>query len=412
MLANTTKDRLTGVPVTQLTSGSGIHLLPYYTARCLSHDNRFVCCTRTVEGEAQAWLVDLTTGEGRQVSSVEDGLLIESVAFHPSRPLLFYGSEMAVFSYNLETEETDEVFRCSDRFRVKSEISVGREHAIFWIYEFVNPCADMETFRKLSGFHIVRNAPSYIMALNVQSGGLRVVWGDTAPLTHPVISPVDENVVLYANQGIRELWQELFTIPLQQRDDRRPRKLYHAVEQRPIYVGHSFFTYDGWVGTQLIEFGGRQPDGSYPDMVDYNAIIKPDGECDRRARVPGGNKPIHCHAAYADSWRVGDAFPREGEPSATDALCVMKNNWETGFAQAEPLAIHGGTHQRPFHVHPRFSPDEKRVLYNANRGGDCHVFIAYVEEFLDKWQDRVPFGKRQYRHGNPPVTETGPRLAT
>ena len=156
--------------------------------------------------------------------------------------------------------------------------------------------------------------------------------------------------------------------------------------------------------TQLVQFGGKQPDGSYADMYGCNAIIKPDGTCDRRARCPGGNKPMHAHAAYADSWWTGDAHTQEGGHDP-HLVCIMKNNWETGYCQAAPLAAHGCDHGRPCHVHPRFSPDEKMVLFNSNHTGDCHVYIAHTEEFLANWEDAVPFSKRQYRHGTPPPNQ-------
>ncbi|MDA0839121.1 MAG: hypothetical protein O3B01_03985 [Planctomycetota bacterium] len=130
--------------------------------------------------------------------------------------------------------------------------------------------------------------------------------------------------------------ETIYCIWRTERDGREPLKLYKPYNQRPTYVGHSFFTQDGWVATQGMQFGGKQADGSYPDMYGFNGIIKTDGSCDRRARCPGGNKPLHCHATYADSWWVGDALPGEGtfDPHM---LCIMKNNWETGYVQAEPF---------------------------------------------------------------------------
>jgi len=60
----TAKDDVTGVPVSRLTSGAGVHLLPYYTARCLSADGQWVCCTRRSVGPAQAWVIRMADGEG------------------------------------------------------------------------------------------------------------------------------------------------------------------------------------------------------------------------------------------------------------------------------------------------------------------------------------------------------------
>ena len=395
----TAADSVTGVPVSRVTSGEGDYLLPYYTAEALSHDGKHLACTCTRDGVCQAHLVEMETGEERRISDVPGGLLEEAVALHRAKDWLFYGGPHGVWWYDLESERTELIYDCSGtQFRVKSEISVGQDYVVFMVFENLDIGRDRRGFSPQFPRKIAR---SFIIAVEIESGACRVVWGDSAYLAHPVISPLDDGIILYANQGIRERLQELFILPREERDDRKPLKLYQPHEQRPTYVGHSFFTYDGWVGTQGMQFGGMQPDGSFPDMYGFSGIIKTDGTCDRRARCPGGNKPLHCHAAYADSWWVGDALPGEGTYDPHQ-VCVMKNNWETGYVQAEPVCAHGCTHERPFHVHPRFTRDERLVLFNSDWGGSCHVYAAQTEEFLANWQDRVPFTPRPARNCRPP----------
>ncbi|MHC4873444.1 MAG: hypothetical protein ACYTFY_16490, partial [Planctomycetota bacterium] len=67
-------------------------------------------------------------------------------------------------------------------------------------------------------------------------------------------------------------------------------------------------------------------------------------------------------------------------------------------------------HRRPCHVHPRFSKDEKYVLFNSNYKGDCHVYLIEMEEYLDNWKDVASFAPREARHGMPPrhKPEAGP----
>ena len=399
----TAKDPLTQVPVARVTSGEGDYLLPYYTSDALSADGRFLACSHGNGESIQACLVDLETGEERRVSEVPGGILDEAVAFHRSRNWLLFAGPKGVWWYDLESERTELVHDCANTpYWVKSEISVGEEYAVFFVHE------KTDIGRDRTGNQPPRPAlgttRSFIIAAHIESGESRVVWSDHTYLAHPVISPLDDNVILFADQGVRERLQELFIVSRVERDGREPLKLYQPYKQRPTYVGHSFFTRDGWVGTQGMQFGGMQPDGSYPDMYGFNGVIKIDGNCDRRARCPGGNKPLHCHAAYADSWWVGDALTGEGT-NDPHSLCIMKNNWETGYVQAEPLCAHGCTHDRPFHVHPRFAAGEKLILFNSNYRGNGNVYIAYPEEFLANWQDRVPFAPRRARNCLPPREE-------
>jgi hypothetical protein len=397
----TVRDPIAGVPVTRITSGKGVHLLPYYTADAVSADGSLLACTYDGgTGDHQAWVYSLSTGEGRRVSSVPGGIMEESVVFHRSRPCLCFASPHLLYAHDLATGQTEELFHTADGFEIKSEISLGREHAVFQVYEVIDPGRG-RTGDPIPSFQTLQQCRSYILAVHLTTGAASVVWSAIGHLAHPVISPVDDNRVLYANQGSHERLQELFTVARVERDNRQPRKLYHAVPQRPVYVGHSFFTEDGWVGTQLIEFGGEQPDGRFADMVGCNAVIKPDGTCDRRVRCPGGNKPMHVHAARADGWWVGDAFTEEGR-SDLHTLCLMKNNWETGYCQSEPLLAHGCNMERPCHVHARFIRGESALLFNSNYTGDCHIYLAEIGEFTAGWKNRVPFEPRPSRYCYPP----------
>jgi len=342
----------------------------------------------------------METGDERAVSDLPEGVLDEAVAFHRTKNWLFLAGSASVWWHDLDSDRTELVYDCSDTcYEVKSEVSVGTDYALFMIFD--RPIVGRDRTSTEPRRSAMGNVRSLIIAVEIESGESTTVWGDHAYLAHPVISPLDDNVILFANQGIRERLQELFIIPREERDGREPLKLYQPYKQRPTYVGHSFFTYDGWVGTQGMQFGGMQPDGSYPDMYGFSGVIKIDGTCDRRARCPGGNKPLHCHAAYADSWWVGDALPGEGTYDP-HLLCIMKNNWETGYVQSEPLCAHGCTHDRPFHVHAQFTADEQTVLFNSNWRGQCNVYAAHTEEFLANWQDKVPFGPRPARNCMPP----------
>jgi hypothetical protein len=396
-----TKDPDTGVQVSRLTLGEGNYLLPYYTAEALSPDGSLIACTRERDGCVHAVLIETADGSERVISDDKAQLLDESIAFHREKNWVFYGGQDGLWWYNADTEKTELIYDCTGTtFQAKSEISVGDEYVVFFIFERTPIGKDREG--NPPKVPPVGNLRSFIVSVHIESGAASVVWGEHTYLSHPVISPLSDDVILYGDQGAKERLQELFIIWRTERDGREPFKLYKPYKQRPTYVGHSFFTQDGWVGTQGMQFGGQRPDGQYADMYGFNGIIRIDGTCDRRARCPGGNKPLHCHAAFADSWWVGDTLPGEGSYD-TQMLCIMKNNWETGFVQAEPFCAHGCTHERPFHVHPRFTRDEKRVLFNSNYRGNCNIYIAETEEFFSRWQDRVPFEPRPARNCRPSV---------
>lgn len=394
-------DPLTGVPVAQATSGAGSFLLPYYTASALNEAGRYICCTCDQGGQIVPCIIDTQNGEHHYIDGLVKqcgSVLREAVAFHPTRDLLFFATETCICRHDLATGVTEEIFRVGDNFAIKSEMSCGQGHLVFWMYERLAPGLNAKGLPP-RGFHMLRNCRSYVVAIDVDSFDAQIVWGDVSPLTHPVLHPQNDDLVLYANQGIEHRYQELFVISRREHDNRKPLKLYSGydnLDETPVYVGHSFFTRDGWVATQMVEFSGKQADGRYLDMVGYNAIVKADGTCRRRARYPGGNKPIHVHANQADGFWLGDTLPSEGGNDA-NIVSLMKNNWETGFVQAEPLCVHGCKHEPPTHVHAQWAADGRHVLFNSDYHGPSQIYIVDASQALASWKDVATFERRPQR---------------
>jgi hypothetical protein len=191
----TANDPATGVPVSRFSLGEGNYLLPYYTAEALSPDGSNIACTRERNGQVQAVLIDTTTGAEKVISDEKAELLDEAIAYHREKNWVFYGGKESIWWYDADKDRTELLYDCSGTtFQAKSELSVGKDYIVFFIFERTPIGKDRHG--NPPKIPPVGNLRSFIVAVHIESGAATVVWGDHTYLSHPVISPLDDNVIL------------------------------------------------------------------------------------------------------------------------------------------------------------------------------------------------------------------------
>ena len=118
----------------------------------------------------------------------------------------------------------------------------------------------------------------------------------------------------------------------------------------------------------------------YTDTVGFDAIIWPDGTNMRRARFPGQAKPIHCHAAYADSWWVGDTMPLP-RVNKTDPgmMCLIRNYWESQETELIPLYRHDN---KKLHAHPWINNAEDKIVFAGEYQDRSAIHVLDLKAFL------------------------------
>ncbi|MBI4026506.1 MAG: hypothetical protein HY360_16085 [Verrucomicrobia bacterium] len=355
----------------------------YYHGYSITADNRFLIFWSSVSGSYQIHAIDLTASKPESIQ------LTEAATFNSDQPtvdrirnVVYYAQGNQIMMLNLGTGDSDWIFEKPKECEFTSFASDGKQ-LLFSYYEpiphpRIKPKASQTKFSMRNALY--GHPRSFIFAIDVETLNADHVYGEMAYLghVHPIFGHPD--FCCYANQSLPRRQQELHVVPIAFTEAKTPLQLFTGMGLN--YVGHSWSTEDGWVACQMCEYLNVDRWNRYTDTVMYNAIGRLDGTGVRRARFIGENKPLHCHAARADSWWVGDTMPLPGNDMDFSTMVLMKNHWESQEMTMQPLFQHNHDHKRPFHVHPCITRDETKVIFSAKAFGRNCVQILDLQGFL------------------------------
>jgi oligogalacturonide lyase len=177
-------------------------------------------------------------------------------------------------------------------------------------------------------------------------------------LSHTLINPLNEHIILYCHEGSwGDVEQRMWVVDSGGRDNHALRP-----EEKPaVKIGHEFWFRDGiHVGYQ-VQVPGEPKSIGIADVIDGSYL-----------EYPTPYNDSHVQANSTGTTFVGDGS--EKEPfinlyQLADGKLTGRHLWkhEGSFAQ------------QYWHPHPRFSPDDKYVLFTSNRGGDGNVYLIKLD---------------------------------
>lgn len=177
--------------------------------------------------------------------------------------------------------------------------------------------------------------------------------------SHTLVDPLNENIILYCHEGSwGDVEQRMWVVDSAGRDNHPLRP-----EEKPaVKIGHEYWFRNGINIGYQVQVPGEPKSIGIADVIDgsYNEYPTPYND-------------NHTQANSTGTTFVGDGS--EKEPFIN--LYQLANGKLTG----RHLWKHEGSFaQQYWHPHPRFSPDDKYVLFTSNRGGDGNVYLIKLEE--------------------------------
>lgn len=178
-------------------------------------------------------------------------------------------------------------------------------------------------------------------------------------ISHTLVNPLNEHIILYCHEGSwGDVEQRMWIVDSAGRSNQPLRR-----EETPaVKIGHEFWFRDGiHVGYQ-VHVPGEPKSIGIADVLDgsYN-------------EYPAPYSDGHVQASSTGETFVGDGS--EKEPFLN--LYKLADGKLTG----RRLWKHEGSFaQQYWHPHPRFSPDDKHVLFTSNRGGNGNLYLIKLEE--------------------------------
>jgi oligogalacturonide lyase len=177
-------------------------------------------------------------------------------------------------------------------------------------------------------------------------------------ISHTLIDPLNENIILYCHEGSwSTVEQRLWLIDAGGRDNHRLRP-----EEKPtVEIGHEYWFRDGiHVGYQVKVPGDPKSIG-VADVLDDSYVEYPTPYSDN-----------HTQANSTGDTFVGDGTDKEPYINLyrlADGKLTGRHLWrhDSSFSQ------------QYWHPHPRFSPDDKYILFTSCRGGNGNVYLIKLD---------------------------------
>lgn len=227
---------------------------------------------------------------------------------------------------------------------------------------------------------------SIVAAFDIETGEGEYVWGDHAYLGHVEMCPFDDNLIMLGDQSATNRQQETRVVNRRFTEDKQPFKVlagnFPDYRGRTMdYIGHTFFTRDGFIGGQYVEMGGLDMRNNYTDRSEFNIVVRPDGTCKRKAKFPGHDKPAHVHCQRSDGLWVGDHWIRDDGTVERGWLSVIRNDFTCQELESFPLIRTNHCWRRPWHVHAWLGDNADIVICSYNTGAeDGNAFMGSAED--------------------------------
>ena len=177
-------------------------------------------------------------------------------------------------------------------------------------------------------------------------------------ISHTLVDPLNENLILYCHEGSwQDVEQRMWVVDSGGRDNHLLRE-----EEKPaVRIGHEFWFRDGiHVGYQ-VQVPGEPKSIGVADVIDGSYL-----------EYPTPYNDGHTQANSTGDTFVGDGSDKEPFINLyhlADGKLTGRHLWkhESSFSQ------------QYWHPHPRFSPDDKSILFTSCRGGNGNVYLIKLD---------------------------------
>jgi oligogalacturonide lyase len=304
--------------------------------------------------------LDLGSGEITQLTDLEPAnadFLFASL--NPCRAEIYFWHERSLVALNLDTLEERRLYHVPDGYAVNmTNVSADGQYVCTGIYEDLSSRFAVDLLHGYVGFAEYWQAMphSQIVLIATDDGRADVVFEEDYWIGHVNTSPTQPHLLTYCHEGPWDkIDHRIWGLDL------RSGQAWKIREGER--VGHEYWFADG----EHIGYHGYYANGEA-----FYGRIRYDNSDLVEAPFPGGSNHFHSNDL---NLIVGD-----GDRQHPHLLLWRFTNGE--FEGPRRVLTHRGTFQvQQLHVHPRFSPDGKHILYTSDPTGYGQLFLAETPDF-------------------------------
>lgn len=363
----TFRDHETGIEIKQLTNHKGHSHHLYFTNPGWYDGGRRLLFGSDRGNRTNLYSIELATGAITQLTDLElppppaeTSFLFASV--NPKRDEVYFWHGRDLVALDLHSLEERRIYRAPERFLTNmTNVTADGKYLCTGLYEDLSSKFNVDLLHGYVGFREYWEAMplSQVLAIDTQTGDARVVFEENYWIGHVNTSPKLPHILTYCHEGP---WQKvdnrIWGLDLNTGKNWKIRPSTAGEN-----VGHEYWLADG----ENIGYHGHTQAGE-----PFYGSIRYDNTNLVEAPFPADSTHFHSNDL---GLIVGDGTRREPR--------LLLWRFQNGqFEGPRVVAHHRGSFQVQItHVHPRFSPDGKQILYVSDTSGYGNLYLVDTPDF-------------------------------
>ncbi len=364
------QDPVTGRRVRQLTRYRGHSHHLYFTNPGWWDAGRRLLFGSDRENRTNLFSIELESGAITQLTDLAPlappaELWFLNTSVNPHRDEAYFKYGQTLLALDLRTGASRPIYNIPEGMLAGPvNATADGRHVCVGLRQDLSDRIRMDVMRGYVGFPEIWAARPHcqIVRVPVDGGPAEVAFEEEYWIGHVNTSPVHPHLLTFCHEGPWEkVDHRIWGLDLR---DGRPWKIRPQVPGER--VGHEYWMADG----ERIGYHGTDTARTHS----FYGAIRYDNTGQVEARFPGSSCHFHSNSL---EMVVGDG-------SAGNPWLLLWRFRDGAFEGPRRLANHRGSfHIQTTHVHPRFSPDGRYVLYTSDASGYGNVCLAEVGDFED-----------------------------
>lgn len=356
------RDSLTGVPLRQLTAYRGHSHHFYFTNSGWWDGGRRLLLGSDRHNATDLYSLELATGELTQLTEHPPGEVVELLfsCVNPVLPEAYFVRSGRVMALDLHTLAERCVYELEPGFKLNIlNCAANGEFLLTGIFEDLSSQFTVDLLHGYVGFAEYHAAKplSHVVKIPLRTGAAETVFEERYWIGHVNTSPRHAHLATFCHEGP---WQNV-DHRIWGLDVETGRTWKIRPHRRGERLGHEYWLADGETVGYHGHMGGKAIYGfsRYDNTESWEAPMAVDSQ--------------HFHSNTRDLV-VGDGTVSGGTPYVL--------LWQREGRRILPpriLCAHNGSrHIQQNHIHPRFSPDNRHVLFTSDRTGYGQVYLVEI----------------------------------